>query len=147
MMTAADSLEERLAGFDAGTDDYVVKPFALQEIEARMRALLRRSALPHGDDCLQFGAIKIYPGLRTAYREDKVLELTQMAFRILQALVRVAPNVLTRAELEEILWGDEPPGSDSLRSHVFSLRQTLDRPFEKPMLRTIRGVGLQLVDT
>lgn len=147
MITAADSLDDRLAGFDAGKDDYVVKPFALPEIEARLKSLLRRSGrqLPGAGDVISYGDLSLNVGQMRATRAGNDLNLTTMGFRILMVLARSAPNIVSRAALEAAIWGDEPPGSDALRSHVFALRQELDRPFDKPMLRTIRGVGLQLV--
>jgi DNA-binding response OmpR family regulator len=147
MITAADSIEDRLAGFNAGTDDYVVKPFALPEIEARLKALLRRAskALPGAGEIISYGDLVLDPGQMRATRAGVTLELTTMGFRILTILARQAPNVVHRSSLEATIWGDEPPGSDALRSHVFALRQALDRPFDHPMLRTIRGVGYQLV--
>lgn len=147
MITAADSLDDRLAGFNAGTDDYVVKPFALPEIEARLTALLRRSGkqLPGADDVITYGDLSLNVGQMRATRAGQDLNLTIMGFRILLMLAQSAPNIVSRSSLETAIWGDEPPGSDALRSHVFALRQELDRPFDNPMLKTIRGVGFQLV--
>jgi DNA-binding response OmpR family regulator len=147
MITAADSLEDRLAGFNAGTDDYVVKPFALPEIEARLRSLLRRAGrqVPGASETVQVGGLSLHPGQMLAKRNGKPLELTNMGFRILLVLAQNAPNIVSRSKLESAIWGDEPPGSDALRSHIFALRQALDRPFDRPMLRTIRGVGFQLL--
>lgn len=147
MITAADSLEDRLAGFNAGTDDYVVKPFALPELEVRLGALLRRAGKAGlgAEEMIDYGDLHLNPGQMRAQREGKELELTTMGFRILHQIARRAPNIVSREELEQALWGDQPPGSDALRSHIFALRKALDKPFAKPMLRTIRGVGFQLL--
>jgi DNA-binding response OmpR family regulator len=147
MITAADSLKDRLAGFDAGTDDYVVKPFALPEIEARLAALLRRASQGGASsrNTISYGGLVLYPGQLRAVRDGKELEMTHMGFRILKHLVMKAPNIVSRKELVDVIWGDEPPGSDALRSHIFTLRKALDGDFDKPILRTIRGVGFQLV--
>ena len=146
MLTAADSLEDRLAGFAAGVDDYLVKPFALAELEARLRALIRRAEgrPERGNTRLEFEDVEMDAALREVRRAGHPLQLTRMGFAILEILLRRAPAIVTREEIERTLWGEELPGSDALRSHIFALRAALDRADWSPMLQTHRGVGYQL---
>lgn len=147
MLTAADTLNDRLAGFGAGADDYLVKPFALPELLARLQALVRR-AQPHlaaGSAVLRFADLELDPALRTVRRAGETLALTNMGFALLEILLRRAPAVVPRAEIEHHLWGDEPPGSDALRTHLAALRAAVDRPPWPPLLHTHRGIGYQLL--
>jgi DNA-binding response OmpR family regulator len=147
MLTAADRLEERLEGFAAGVDDYLVKPFALPELVARLGALLRRGGgvapAPEGE-VLRCADLELHPGTREVRRGGRRLALTNMGFAILELLLRRSPEVVRREELEEALWRDAPPGSDALRSHIFTLRAALDGPSDLPLLQTHRGVGFQI---
>lgn len=147
MLTAADTVEDRLKGFSAGTDDYVVKPFALPEVEARITALLRRAGSWNnkGSNVLSFGDLNLDLGQMKARINDRELTLTTMGFRILYQLARNAPNIVTRPDLEIALWKEEPPGSDALRTHIFALRKELSQDSDVERLKTIRGVGYQLV--
>lgn len=145
MLTARDTLADKLCGFEAGADDYLVKPFAGNELLARCLALSRRhrAGLPHE---LRIGSLCIDRQRGTATRHDQPLSLHQTPFRILLALAEAWPRTLTRSELIQSLWGDDPPPSDPLRSHLYSLRVALDKPFPKPMLKTVHGVGFRLDD-
>jgi len=144
MLTAADSLPERLEGFAAGVDDYLVKPFAPAELEARLTALIRRSGTAVGGGVLRCGGLELDPATREVRHAGRPVEVTRMGFSILEILLRRSPAVVPRAELERELWGDEPPGSDALRSHVFTLRTALDGVGGAGLLRTHRGIGYQL---
>lgn len=144
MLTAADSLPERLEGFAAGVDDYLVKPFAPAELEARLTALIRRSGTAVGGGVLRCGGLELDPATREVRHAGRPVEVTRMGFSILEILLRRSPAVVPRAELERELWGDEPPGSDALRSHVFALRTALDGVGGAGLLRTHRGIGYQL---
>lgn len=146
MLTAADSLPERLEGFEAGVDDYLVKPFAPAELHARLTALVRRSetGTARGDRVLRCADLELDPSTREVRRGGRPVMLTNMGFAILEILLRRAPAVVPRSEIEEKLWGDEPPGSDALRSHVFALRTALDEGGGASLLRTHRGVGYQI---
>ena len=144
MLTAADSLPERLEGFAAGVDDYLVKPFAPAELEARVTALIRRSGTAVGGGVLRCGGLELDPATREVRHAGRPVEVTRMGFSILEILLRRSPAVVPRAELERELWGDEPPGSDALRSHVFTLRTALDGVGGAGLLRTHRGIGYQL---
>ena len=143
MLTARDTLEDKLEGFGAGVDDYLVKPFALQELEARLLALDRRRRSASAA-LLTVGDLELDPETRTVRRGGRSLEVQGAAFDILQLLMERSPAVVRRQELEARLWGDEPPQSDVLRSHVYALRRAIDRPFASRLLRTIRGYGYQL---
>ncbi|PAW66201.1 MAG: hypothetical protein B9S34_08640 [Opitutia bacterium Tous-C1TDCM] len=147
MLTAAYRLEERLEGFAAGVDDYLVKPFALPELLARLGALLRRGGgaapAPEGE-VLRCADLELRPGPREVRRAGRLLVLTNMGFAILELLLRRSPEVVRREELEEALWRDAPPGSDALRSHIFTLRAAVDGPSALPLLQTHRGIGFQI---
>jgi DNA-binding response OmpR family regulator len=143
MLTARDTLDDKIAGFDAGADDYLTKPFALEELLLRCNALGRRHQL-HDSQLLTIGELTIDRRRRTATRAGQLLGLHHTPFDILLALAEAHPAVMTRSELADRIWGDEPPASDALATHIYSLRQVLDRPFETPMLRTLHGVGFRL---
>ncbi len=145
MVTARDTLAEKLAGFEAGTDDYLVKPFALQELDARLQALVRRSrgsttnVLVHADLELDLDRVE-------ARRGGRRLHLNPACLTILRVLLEAAPAAVRRAQLERALWAGEPPESDALRSHIYALRRAIDRPFERPLLQTIHGIGYRIAD-
>ena len=143
MLTARDTLADKLEGFEAGVDDYLVKPFALQELEARLRALdrLRRSAPRE----LTIADLVLDPDTRTVRRKGRRLEVQGAAFDLLCLLMERSPSVVRREELEARLWGDDPPRSDVLRSHIYALRRAIDKPFDRDLLHTVRGHGYQLV--
>ncbi|HEX2529923.1 MAG TPA: response regulator transcription factor [Burkholderiaceae bacterium] len=144
MLTARDTIQDKLAGFDAGADDYLVKPYALPELDARMKALLRRSRHETVECVLAFEELRLDTGTGQASRAGKLLALTPIGYKILAALMRNAPNLVTREALEREVWGDNPPDSDALRTHIHALRQVMDKPFSRPMLVTVPGVGYRL---
>ncbi|SFD29776.1 response regulator transcription factor [Massilia yuzhufengensis] len=145
MLTARDTLEDKVNGFTSGADDYLVKPFSLVELEVRLQALVRRakgltetSTLVVGDlhfDCKSFHAT----------RAGRPLSLTKTGFIILGCLMRASPAVVSREELEYAIWGDNRPQSDALRTHIHALRQTLDKSETAPMLQTVSGIGFKLI--
>ncbi|MDR1349441.1 MAG: response regulator transcription factor [Zoogloeaceae bacterium] len=143
MLTARDTLEDRLRGFAHGADDYLVKPFALSELAARIEAVLRRIAgggkrrLEVGDICYDLDTLE-------ASRAGKPLRLNPIELKLLEILMRKSPAVVRRETLEEALWGENLPGSDSLRSHIYQLRQVMDKPFPSALLHTVHGVGFRL---
>ncbi len=146
MLTAKDTIEDRVAGFDSGADDYLVKPFSLVELEARIKALVRRSS---GQQCQQeisLGPLKINFETCEVVRSGTPLKLTPTAYKLLKKLLQESPRVLSRAILERAVWGDDVPASDALRTHIHTLRQALDVPFDRPMLKTVSGFGYQLVN-
>ena len=144
MLTARDTLTDKLAGFEAGTDDYLVKPFALQELWVRLQALLRRGR-PPARQRLEVADLVLDPGSRTARRGGRQLSLGRAPFELLESLMRRSPDVVPRRELERLLWGDEPPAGDVLRSHLYSLRRAVDREADgPPLIHTVHGVGYRL---
>jgi DNA-binding response OmpR family regulator len=143
MLTARDTLPDKLSGFDSGADDYLVKPFALEELMARCNVLARRHTL-HQEHVLAVGSLRVDRQALQVTRNGQGVELTPAGFQILLALAEAHPRVLTRSELTRILWRDEPPDSDALRTHLYQLRQKLDKPFAQPILVTVHGVGFKL---
>lgn len=143
MVTARDALGDKLKGFEAGADDYLVKPFDGEELLARCLALTRRQQAGSAH-VLRIGSLRIDRRANHVHRHDRALELPLTSYRILLALAEAWPRTLTRSELMQRLWGDDPPPSDPLRTHLYVLRQALDKPFPAPMLKTIHHVGFRL---
>lgn len=144
MLTARDTLDDKLAGFAHGADDYLVKPFALPELAARLRALILRARSGH-QKVLTVGDLIYDLETVTVERAGRTISLNQACRTILEVLMRHSPRAVARAQLQQVLWGDEPPDSDSLRSHIYAVRKAIDTPFETHMLCTIRGHGYRLV--
>lgn len=144
MLTAADLLDDRLTGFAAGADDYMVKPFALPELLARLRALVRRSSVLSPSSVFRLHDLELNPSTREVRRGERRLVLTRMGFSILEYLLARSPAVVLRQELERHLWADDPPGSDALRTHIATLRAEVDRTERTALLHTHRGVGYQM---
>lgn len=143
MLTARDSIEDKVSGFEVGTDDYLTKPFSLQELEVRCLALSRRHML-QTKDVLELGPLAIDRKRKTATREGQPLDLSTMGYKILTVLAEAYPQVVSRSEVTHKLWGDEPTESDAMRSHIYQLRGVLDKPFAYPILKTVFGVGFAL---
>jgi DNA-binding response OmpR family regulator len=144
MLTARDTELDKLAGFDVGADDYLVKPYSLLELDARLNALMRRTRNGQLRSVLSYGEIRVDTRTRNATRAGKTLSLTPTGFTILVALLRHAPDLLIRERLEREIWGDVLPESDALRTHIHALRQSLDKPFDFAMLITYPGIGYRL---
>jgi len=143
MLTARDSIEDKVSGFQVGADDYLTKPFSLQELEVRCLALSRRHLL-QSTNLMSLGPLEIDRRLKTVSRDGTVLELSSMGFKILSILADAYPQVVSRSELSHKLWGDEPTESDALRSHIYQLRSVLDKPFAFPVIKTVFGIGFAL---
>lgn len=144
MLTARDTLDDRLQGFRSGADDYLLKPFALSELAARIEAVLRRS-LGMNRRNLQVGDLAYDLDTLEVRRAGRPLKLNPLGLKILEILMQRSPNVVRRDALEEAIWGEDCPDSDSLRSHIHQLRQVIDKPFAQPLLHTVHGVGYRLV--
>ena len=145
MLTARDTLDDKLKGFEAGADDYLIKPFALQELHARLQALYKRS---HGKaaSLLTVGDLTMNRATLQVHRAGQRVDLTPAGMRLLQRLMEAAPSVVARDELETLLWADERPDGDALRSHMYKLRQAIDRPFDIPLLHTVHRIGYRIAE-
>ncbi|MFT5164220.1 MAG: DNA-binding response OmpR family regulator [Alteromonadaceae bacterium] len=143
MLTARDTLNDKMQGFAVGADDYLTKPFALEELEVRCLALSRRRIL-QSNHLITIGELTINRQTQQVSRNQAALTLGSMNYNILLILAESYPQVISRSELCQRLWGDDPTESDALRSHIYQLRQVLDKPFATPMLKTVHGVGFVL---
>lgn len=142
MLTARDTLDDKLLGFGAGADDYLVKPFDLAELEARLQALQRRvRSMPRR---LQVADLVFDLDALSVARAGKSIALAPIPLRILEVLMRNAGRVVSRAELIRAVWGDDPPDSDALRAHLYQLRSAIDRPFAVALLQTVHGQGYRI---
>lgn len=149
MLTARDAVGDRVAGLDAGADDYMVKPFALQELLARLRALLRRTGAPGGDDgaMLRFDDLSLDLAGHAAERGGRQIDLTRTEFQLLELFMRNPRVVLTRSVIHERVWGyDFGPTSNSLGVYVGYLRRKLEEDGGSRLIHTVRGVGYVLRD-
>ena len=149
MLTARDTLDDKLAGFEHGADDYLVKPFALPELECRLMALARRSALNQGQ-VLSVGDLRYDLNEEQVTRAGHTIRANPACRRMLARLMRSAPHTVSREDLEFELWGDSPPAGDGLKVHIHMLRLALlradsDAPFATSMIETVRGRGYRLV--
>ena len=144
MLTARDELPDKIAGFRAGADDYLTKPFALPELEVRLEALLLRAQGRNPRKRLQVGDLVLDLATLEAQRGGQVLHLYPACRKLLEVLMRASPGAVTRQQLEFALWGDEPPDGDLLRSHVYELRRSVDGPFADKLIHTLPRVGYRL---
>ena len=145
MLTARDRLEDKLAGFETGADDYLVKPFELQEVAARLKVLTARGRRRSSRE-LRVGELTFNPDTLSVKRAGTEIYLNPIGLKLLQCLMNASPNVVSRGELEMEVWGEEMPDSDSLRVHIHSLRSAIDKPFGSQMIQTRHGIGYRLVD-
>ncbi|WP_298445273.1 response regulator transcription factor [uncultured Ferrimonas sp.] len=140
MLTARDRLEDKLSGFDSGTDDYLVKPFAMEELTARVSVLAKRRS---GQTTkLTLADLQMDLNSKQVTRGERTLKLTPTGFKLLQALMRAAPHPISRDALMQTVWGDEQPDSNSLKVHLHKLRKQVD--VEGALLLTIANVGFAL---
>ena len=142
MLTARDTLDDKLEGFRVGTDDYLTKPFELQELVVRLRALARRRSgqvrvLSCGDLSMNLDECSVM-------RAGRPVKLSPTGWSLLEALLRASPAVVSRQVLEQAVWGDEPPDSDALKVHLFHLRKAVDGSFHSHLLHTVPGHGFAL---
>lgn len=147
MLTARDTERDVLAGFAAGTDDYLTKPFSLQELLARLTALVRRATGDTTAPVLRVADLALDTRTLVARRGSRRLVLTPTGLKLLQGLLTASPRVLSRRDLEDIVWGNDPPESEAaLRAHIHALRQAVDRDGEVKLLHTVHGMGYRIVD-
>jgi DNA-binding response OmpR family regulator len=145
MLTARDTLEDKLEGFDAGADDYLVKPFELRELLARVQSLHRRAQGAASDgDSISYGEVALDLGRWEARFRDKPISLNRIGTRILELLLRGAPNVVRKETLQEQIWGNHPPSDGVLRTHVYAVRKALANAGAPDLLQTVHGVGHKL---
>jgi DNA-binding response OmpR family regulator len=143
MLTAKDTERDKLTGFDLGADDYLVKPFSLAELHARLKVLARRGG--GRAEVLQIADLSFDVRTLIVRRGGRRVDLTPAGLKLLEKLMRASPGVLPRRDAERALWGENPPESDAaLRGHIHALRQTLDRGLEPKLLHTVHGVGYRL---
>jgi DNA-binding response OmpR family regulator len=145
MLTARDTLEDKLIGFAGGADDYLVKPFAMKELEARIRALYRRGRLQHGDP-LHVADLTLDPVKLTIERAGHALTVTRAGFVLLETLMRSAPNLVRHGDLAHALWGEGGGDIATLHTHLSVLRSVIDRPFETRLLHTVHGFGYRIAE-
>lgn len=146
MLTARDAVDDRVTGLDVGADDYLVKPFALRELQARLRALLRRSS-DNTTDVLRFEDLVLDPVAHEVHRGDRLIELTRTEFLLLELFLRHPRQVLTRSQIFEHVWGyDFGPTSNALGVYMGYLRRKTEAGGEPRLLHTVRGVGYILRD-
>ena len=148
MLTAKDTEQDKLKGFGAGADDYLVKPFSLPELEARLFALVRRAkqGFLSGKN-LTVADLVYNPSTMILKRGDVNLVLMPVPRKILVMLMRNANRVVTRQEIEQEIWNDDPPESEALRSHIYAIRNELNKYSSTDLLHTIHGVGYMLGDS
>lgn len=144
MLTARDQLDDKVAGFNAGADDYLVKPFEMEELSVRVRALIRRARGEMSDGAMRVGDLVFDPKTMRVEREGDRVNLSPTSIRILKVLMRESPRLVSREQLENELWGDMLPDSDTLRSHMYNLRKGIDRPYKNKLLHTVQGMGFKL---
>jgi len=142
-LTARDTLDDKIVGFNAGGDDYLVKPFAMDELLCRIQALSKRVSR-QAISQLQYGELLIDLDSKQVYRNDQLLNLNQIQYKLLKQLITQAPKIVTREQLEYEIWQGEPPDSDSFRSHLYQLRQIVDKPYTFDILKTVRNQGYKL---
>lgn len=142
MLTARDSLEDKLAGFNAGSDDYLVKPFAMKELVARVQVLAKRRS--GQSKRLTLGDLVVQLKQNSAEIAGKKLKLSPIAFKILSTLVLHSPNLVPREALIQQVWGDEQPDSNSLKVHLFHIRKQLEQQGGSIKLETVPGIGFMI---
>ena len=147
MLTARDTLNDKIAGLDTGADDYLIKPFAIQELEARLRSMIRRHKGEVAREVLSIGDLIVDTATLNVQRAGKQLNITPIGLKILTVLMRASPSVVRRRDLERQVWGSVLPDSDTLRSHLYNLRKVIDKPFDRQLVHTIQGQGYRIVDS
>ena len=145
MLTARDTLDDKLAGFGHGADDYLVKPFSLKEVGARLGALIKRYRGEVAAQELRFADVRLDLSTLTVERAGRAIKLQPKCLHLLRILMQSPNRVFGRAELEDEVWGEALPCSDTLRAHIYTLRKALTRPSEAELIETVHGLGYRLV--
>ncbi|PIV88542.1 MAG: DNA-binding response regulator [Hydrogenophilales bacterium CG17_big_fil_post_rev_8_21_14_2_50_63_12] len=144
MLTARDSIDDKILGLEAGADDYVVKPYALREVEMRLKTISRRMQPQGLARTLRVGDLSYDLEIYRVMRGERRIELPPIPLKLLELLMRASPRLVARQAMEAAVWGDSPPDSDALKAHLHILRSAIDKPPDKPLLRTVRGIGYQI---
>lgn len=144
MLTARTSLDDKVAGFAEGADDYLGKPFELRELELRLQALSRRARASEAQHRLRIADLEFDLDTLAINRAGRNISLPALPLKILELLMKRAPQVVWRREIEQAVWGDNPPDSDALRVHIHTLRAAIDPPGATPLLHTMRNIGYQM---
>ena len=140
MLTARDSIDDRVTGLSVGADDYLIKPFSLRELSARVQALIRRA---YGDEQmkLKVGDLEFDLSTTQVFRGGQLIKLNPTCLTILKELMTKSPAIVSRNRLEALVWSGSVPDSDSLRANIYLLRQAIDKSFEKKLIHTHPGLG------
>jgi DNA-binding response OmpR family regulator len=148
MLSARDTLQDKLDGLNSGADDYLAKPFEIRELEARVRALIRRDRRQVSGEVLRVGDLVLNTATLHLTRAGHELRVSPIGLKLLNILMRKSPRVVSRQDVEQEIWGDAHPDTDALRSHIYNLRKVIDKPFQRPLLHTVRpkGSGYRLAD-
>jgi DNA-binding response OmpR family regulator len=145
VLTAKDEIDTKVSAFDIGADDYVVKPVALREIEARIRALIRRAAEREAPGTiLQVDDLRLDTGTMRVERAGRTIALPPVPLKILALLMRNAPNLVRRSALQREIWADEKDDNHALIVHMHTLRNAVDKPFDRQLVHTVRGFGYRV---
>lgn len=146
MLSVRGSTEDKIDGLWTGADDYLAKPFAAKELLARLSALIRRDRRQASAEVLVVGDLMLETRTLRATRAGCELTLSPICLKLLTILMRESPHIVKRRDLEREVWGGEMPESDTLRSHLYNLRQVIDKPFDPPLLHTIHSAGYRMAD-
>jgi DNA-binding response OmpR family regulator len=143
MLTARDSLNDKLTGFEVGADDYLVKPFALAELAVRLQALQRRFVSQH-NSILKVADLSFNLDTLEVTRQQHTIKLNPSCLKLLTVLMQQSPNVVKKSTLEQALWQDDLPDNNILKIHMHTLRSQIDKPFDETLIETIHGVGYRI---
>ena len=146
LMTAYGTIQKAVQAIREGASDYLVKPFDVEELVARVRALIARSRREPAANVLELGDLKFDTSAMQVERAEQAITLTPIGMRILHLLFRHSPHVVHRRDIEREIWGELPPDSDALRSHMYNLRKAVDKPFDFPLIHTVHNIGFRLSD-
>jgi DNA-binding response OmpR family regulator len=144
MLTARDELPDKIAGFRAGADDYLTKPFALPELEVRLEALMARAHGRQRRRVLEVHDLRLDLDTLEATRAGRALHLYPACRKLLEVMMQASPAAVTRERLEQALWGEDPPDGDMLRSHIYELRRAVDGPFPEKLIHTLPRTGYRV---